>query len=87
MAAFRLNHKKMIASHKSGAGEDEIHRPIWPYYDALATFMSDVYECKSILNTENRVSKTICNVINFLFKSIIKKYVHKSKRRMETKCV
>lgn len=58
LSAFRLNHKKVIASRKSGAGEDEIFKPVWIYYDALAAFMSDVYECKSILTTEDHVSKT-----------------------------
>ncbi|RVE44688.1 hypothetical protein evm_010646 [Chilo suppressalis] len=56
MSAFRLNHKKVITSIKSGAAEEEIFKPIWIYYDALAAFMSDIYECKSILTTENEES-------------------------------
>lgn len=42
LASFRLNHKKVLASHKTGAGENEIFKPAWIYYDTLAAFMSDV---------------------------------------------
>ncbi|CAG5001658.1 unnamed protein product [Parnassius apollo] len=61
LAAFRLNHKKVVASLKSGAGEDEVFKPIWVFYDALAAFMIDVYECKSVLVTADKVdiSKTL----------------------------
>ncbi|CAG4995158.1 unnamed protein product [Parnassius apollo] len=54
LAAFRLNHKKVVASLKSGAGEDEVFKPIWVFYDALAAFMIDVYECKSVLVTADK---------------------------------
>lgn len=67
LAAFRLNHKKVVASLKSGAGEDEVFKPIWVFYDALAAFMINVYECKSVLATADKVdvSKT-----NFTVKNI-----------------
>lgn len=66
MSAFRLNHRKYVSSIKSGAGEDEIQKPIWTFYDAIAAFMTDVYASKSIVNTEEEdVSKTI-----FILKNI-----------------
>ncbi|XP_063549221.1 uncharacterized protein LOC134756322 [Cydia strobilella] len=49
LAAFRLNHKKVIATRKSG---EEIFKPSWVFYDAVATFMVDVYESKSTLTSE-----------------------------------
>lgn len=52
LSSFRINHKKVLASRKSGSGEDEVFKPYWIFYDALAAFMSDVYDCKSILTTE-----------------------------------
>ncbi|XP_063357825.1 uncharacterized protein LOC134647403 [Cydia amplana] len=52
MTAFRLNHKKVIASRKSG---EEIFKPVWVYYDTLATFMADVYECTSTLTSEEHI--------------------------------
>lgn len=53
LAAFGLNHKKVVASLKSGAGD---YKPIWIFYDALAAFMSNMYHCKSILATEESVN-------------------------------
>ncbi|XP_061708343.1 uncharacterized protein LOC133518684 [Cydia pomonella] len=50
LSAFRLNHKKVIASRKSGK---EVFKPIWVFYDALAAFLTDVYERKSTLTSEH----------------------------------
>ncbi|XP_053623245.1 uncharacterized protein LOC128682527 [Plodia interpunctella] len=47
LAAYRLNHRKVLASYQ--AGDDEVFKPPWIYYDALAAFMNNVYECKSTL--------------------------------------
>lgn len=59
MATFRLHHKKKMQSIKSGMGEDELYNPIWPFYEPLYNFLKDVYECRSVINTEdNSVSKT-----------------------------
>lgn len=59
MATFRLHYKKKMQSIKSGMGEDELYNPIWPFYEPLYSFLKDVYECRSLINTEdNNVSKT-----------------------------
>lgn len=54
LAAFRLNHKKVVASLKSGAGENEVYKPIWIFYDVLAAFMTNVLGFVS-KNLERRV--------------------------------
>lgn len=65
LAAFRLNHRKVIASHKSGAGEDELFKPVWVFYDVLAAFMTDVYECKSVLVVGDKVDVSETNFYSF----------------------
>lgn len=57
MTSFRSNLKKKKDSKRSGAGEDEVYKPIWIFYDVMESFLFDVYECKSIVNTEENVSK------------------------------
>ncbi|CAB3229550.1 unnamed protein product [Arctia plantaginis] len=44
--------KKKFDSLKSGAGEEDAFKPIWQFYDAMEVFSKDVYECKSICNSE-----------------------------------
>ncbi|XP_072389817.1 uncharacterized protein [Diabrotica undecimpunctata] len=63
MATFRLHHKKKIQSIKSGMGEDELYNPIWPFYEPLYNFLKEVYECHSLINTEEdkNASQTIDN--------------------------
>lgn len=57
MTAFRLNLKKKQASKSSGAGEEDIFKPVWIFYDALESFLRNKYECKSIITTEDEVRK------------------------------
>lgn len=57
MTAFRLNLKKKQASMSSGAGEEDIFKPVWIFYDALESFLRNKYECKSIITTEDEVRK------------------------------
>ncbi|XP_063617096.1 uncharacterized protein LOC134790196 [Cydia splendana] len=52
MTAFRSNHKKVIASRISG---EEIYKPTWIFYDAVATFLADVYDCKHTLTSDERI--------------------------------
>ncbi|XP_050301377.1 uncharacterized protein LOC126739643 [Anthonomus grandis grandis] len=33
--------------------EDELYNPIWPFYEPLYSFLKDVYECRSSINTED----------------------------------
>ncbi|KAF5305546.1 hypothetical protein FQA39_LY01637 [Lamprigera yunnana] len=40
-------------------GEDKVYNPIWPFYEPLYNFLKDVYECRSLINTEdNNVTVT-----------------------------
>lgn len=59
MATYRFHRKKKMQSIKSGMGDDELYIPVWPFYDQMDNFLNIVYECSSMLNTEdNSVSKT-----------------------------
>ncbi|GBP75047.1 hypothetical protein EVAR_21812_1 [Eumeta japonica] len=51
MTAFRTNLKRK-KSMRSGAGFDDIYTPSWPFFDVMESFLKDVYECKSIINTD-----------------------------------
>lgn len=57
MTAFRTNLKKKKESIRSGAGLDDIYTPSWPFFEIMESFLRDVYECKSIINTDGGVSK------------------------------
>lgn len=59
MTYFRSNLKKKLSSLRSGSGEEDAYKPIWQFYDAMEVFLRDVYECKSICNSEENVSKKI----------------------------
>ncbi|KAF5304736.1 hypothetical protein FQA39_LY09513 [Lamprigera yunnana] len=42
--------------------EDEVYNPIWPFYEPLYSFVKDVYECRSLINTEdNNASQSTYN--------------------------
>ncbi|KAJ8930397.1 hypothetical protein NQ314_016792 [Rhamnusium bicolor] len=36
----------------SGAGEEDSYKPIWIFYDAMEVFLRNVYESRSIMNSE-----------------------------------
>ncbi|GBP43085.1 hypothetical protein EVAR_96347_1 [Eumeta japonica] len=44
-------HLKKKNSLPSGCGEEDVYKPIWVFYNAMASFLGDVYECSSKLNT------------------------------------
>ncbi|KAF5293530.1 hypothetical protein FQA39_LY03015 [Lamprigera yunnana] len=51
-----------MQSIKLGMGEDEVYNPIWPFYEPLYNFLKDVYECRSLINTEdNNASQSTYN--------------------------
>ncbi|KAJ8964902.1 hypothetical protein NQ314_004541 [Rhamnusium bicolor] len=56
--SLMINLKKKLLSLKSGAGEEDAYKPIWIFYDAMVVFLRNVYECTSIMNSEENVSKT-----------------------------
>ncbi|OWR53195.1 uncharacterized protein LOC116778156 [Danaus plexippus] len=50
-------------SLKSGAGEDDVYKPVWLYYDAIETFLAPVYKCHVTINTEEGlISPVLPNV-------------------------
>ncbi|XP_061383600.1 uncharacterized protein LOC116770408 [Danaus plexippus] len=52
MATFRQHLRRKKQSLKSGAGEDDVYKPVWLYYDAMETFLASVYKCHTSINTE-----------------------------------
>ncbi|CAG9095602.1 unnamed protein product [Plutella xylostella] len=59
MTAFRTNLKKKKESIRSGAGLDDIYTPSWPFFEIMESFLRDVYECKSIINTDGGGSTSL----------------------------
>ncbi|KAG7300743.1 hypothetical protein JYU34_015069 [Plutella xylostella] len=59
MTAFRTNLKKKKESIRSGAGLDDIYTPSWPFFEIMESFLRDVYECKSIINTDGGASTSL----------------------------
>lgn len=53
MATFRGHLRKKKASIKSGAGFDEVYKPIWFAFETMDAFLGAVYECNATINTEN----------------------------------
>jgi len=52
MATFRGHLRKKKASIKSGAGQNDIYRPIWFLYDQMESFLGKLNDCNVTLNTE-----------------------------------
>lgn len=60
MATFRGHLRKKKASIKSGAGQNDIYRPIWFLYDQMESFLGKLNDCNLTLNTEEgNISQTI----------------------------
>lgn len=57
MATFRRHLRKKKASIKSGAGVNDIYKPIWFLYELMESFLGDVNECLPTINTERQVTK------------------------------
>ncbi|KAK9872604.1 hypothetical protein WA026_018738 [Henosepilachna vigintioctopunctata] len=78
MTTFRRHFKKKQDSIRSGAGADDIYKPIWFAYDLMESFLGPVYTSTNNINTE--VSKTINIFLRGLFKQIaaycIKRDIH-----------
>ncbi|CAG5047108.1 unnamed protein product [Parnassius apollo] len=52
MAAFGTHLKKKKDFMRSGTGLDEIYTPSWPFFEVIESFLKDVYQCNSVINTE-----------------------------------
>lgn len=57
VATFRGHLRKKKASIKSGAGINDVYKPIWFLYELMESFLSDMNECSPTINTELQVSK------------------------------
>ncbi|KAL4126795.1 hypothetical protein QTP88_011004 [Uroleucon formosanum] len=53
MATLRGHLRKKKASIRSGAGVNDIYKPIWFVYEYMESFISPVYECQSTINTQD----------------------------------
>lgn len=43
MSTYRKLRSKIKESMKTGSGAHEIYKPEWPFYNAMSTFLYDVY--------------------------------------------
>jgi len=43
LQVYRSCRRKIKCTSKSGAGRDEVYKPLWFAYDYMNTFMADVY--------------------------------------------
>lgn len=58
MATFRQLLRRKKQSVRSGAGGDDIYKPVWLYYDDMEKFLASIYECNTTVSTEEgHVSK------------------------------
>ncbi|KAK9893035.1 hypothetical protein WA026_023335 [Henosepilachna vigintioctopunctata] len=57
MATFRRHFKKKQDSIRSGAGADDIYKPIWFAYDLMESFLGPVYTSTNNINTEIQVQR------------------------------
>lgn len=58
MATFRGHLRKKKTSIKSGAGHNDVYKPIWFAYEIMEAFLAQVYEVHKTCNSENvEVSK------------------------------
>lgn len=57
MATFRGHLRKKKASIKSGAGEEDVYKPIWYAYDLMESFLGRIYDCNPTISTQETVSK------------------------------
>lgn len=55
-ASYRKYRKMVKDSCKSGAGENEVYKPIWFAYDALDLFLGDGLTPRTTINTTSNVS-------------------------------
>lgn len=56
MATFRGHLRKKKASIKSGAGANDNYKPIWFAYEYMESFLAQIYECQTTINTQDDVS-------------------------------
>ncbi|CAH1975903.1 unnamed protein product [Acanthoscelides obtectus] len=56
MATFRGHLRRKKASIRSGAGGDDIYKPIWFAYSFMETFLGQIYDCHPTINSQDTIS-------------------------------
>lgn len=56
MVTFRGHLRKKKPSTRSGAGANDIYKPIWFAYEYMESFLAPVYECQTTINTQDTVN-------------------------------
>lgn len=69
IATYRGYNRKKEASIKSGAGVEDVYRPVWFAYEYMDSFLGSVFKCKKTINT---VSFLLINMF-------LHNYVHNTK--------
>nr|CAH7743612.1 unnamed protein product [Callosobruchus chinensis] len=52
MSTYRKLRSKIKESIKTGSGADEVYMPEWPFYNAMSTFLDDVYNPRKTKNSD-----------------------------------
>ncbi|XP_045491091.1 uncharacterized protein LOC123690974 [Colias croceus] len=52
-ATYRGYYRKIEASLKSGAGADDVYRPVWFAFEFMNSFLGCVYKCKQTITTDH----------------------------------
>lgn len=55
MATFRGQVRKIKKSEQSGAGINEVYKPVWFAFDLMQSFLGPIFECRATVNTETEV--------------------------------
>lgn len=66
LSSYRSYKTKVKKSLSSGAGADDVYKPVWFAYELMDAFLSDTTKCNKTINT----------VSNTLFLSFIYIYLH-----------
>lgn len=57
MPTFRQPLRRKKQSLTSGAGEDDVYKPGWLYYDTMEAFLASSYKCHTTINTEEGLNE------------------------------
>ncbi|CAK1550183.1 unnamed protein product [Leptosia nina] len=74
MATFRRHFKTKQDSIRSGAGADDIYKPIWLAYDLMESFLGPVYTSTNNINTERVRASNFRKAETRLLTELVTKY-------------
>ncbi|CAH0725626.1 unnamed protein product, partial [Brenthis ino] len=54
MATYRSHKRKILASMQSGAAAESVYKPIWFAFDFMDSFLNDIFQCRTTMNTDTQ---------------------------------